>query len=112
MTLRILTLAAACAATTASAQPADLIPVTFTCERGVEVPVVFVNSESGESYAVALIDGRMLGMRRAVSASGARYRSGDGADAYELWTKGNTAMVSVGADGNDTVLFQDCAGQQ
>lgn len=110
--IRILTLIAACAATMAAAEPDDLIAITFVCERGVEVPVVFVNPEGGESYAVARIDDKLLGMRQVISASGARYRSGDGADAYQLWTKGETALISVGPDGQDVTLFQDCQARQ
>lgn len=109
--IRILILAACGAATMAVAQTGDLVSVTYVCERGVQVPVVFVNPGSGEAYAVARIDGKLLGMRQAVSASGARYRSGDGADAYQLWSKGDNALISFGADGQDKTLFGDCAAQ-
>lgn len=107
-----LTLTFACAATMAVAQTDGLIPVMFVCERGVEVPVVFVNPEGGESYAVAQIDGKLLGMRQVVSASGARYRSGDGADGYQLWTKGDTALISAGPDGDDAILFGNCKARR
>ena len=110
--IRILTPALACAATMALAQGDDLIPITYLCERGVEVPVVFVSPDDGDSYAVAQIDGKMVGMRQVVSASGARYRSGDGADAYQLWSKSNGAMISFGADGQDQMLFQDCQARE
>ena len=107
--IRVLFPAFACAATMALAQTGDLIPVTYLCEGGVEVPVVFVNPKGNQGYAVAQIDGRLVGMRQAVSASGARYRSGDGADAYQLWSKGNGAVIS---DGQDRVLFQDCTARE
>lgn len=110
--IRILFPAFACAATMALAHTGDLIPVTYLCERGVEVPVVFVNPEGGDGYAVAQIDGKLLGMRQAVSASGARYRSGDGADAYQLWSKGNGALIFFGAEGQESVLFQDCTARE
>lgn len=111
--MRPLILAAlTCAPTLAAAQADDLVSVTYRCERGVEVPVVFVNPEGGDSYAVARIDDRLLGMRQVVSGSGARYRSGDGPQDYQLWSKGDMAMISVGADGQDKVLFQECTAQQ
>ena len=110
--IRALILAACGTASMALAQTGDLIPVTYVCERGVEIPVVFVNPEGGDAYAVAQIDGKLVGMRQAVSASGARYRSGDGADAYQLWSKGDSATVSFGADGRDAVLFQDCTARE
>ena len=90
----------------------DMIQQTYICARNVEIPVTFVNTPEGESYAVALIDGQMRAMRQVISASGARYRSGDGEDAYQIWTKGNDlAIVSYGAEDKDTVLFQDCTGR-
>ncbi|MTE01328.1 lysozyme inhibitor [Paracoccus sp. YIM 132242] len=110
--IRILIPAFAGAATMALAQTGDLIPVTYVCERGAEVPVVFVNPDGGQAYAVAQIDGKLLGMRNVVSASGARYRSGDGADAYQLWSKGDGAFISFGADGQDQTLFQDCRARE
>lgn len=85
--------------------------VTYVCEGGVVVPVVFILSSPGDSYAVAVIGGRLLGMRNVVSASGARYRSGDGADAYQLWTKGHTAMISAGPEDQDRILFRACLSQ-
>ena len=74
------------------------------------MPVVFVKSESS-AYAVAWIDGKLLGMRQVASASGARYCSVDGPDGYQLWTKGDTAFVSMGRGGQDTVLFRDCTAR-
>ena len=109
--IRILTPAVACLGTMALAQADDLIPTTYLCERGVEVPVVFVSPGGSEGYAVAQIDGKLVGMRQAVSASGARFRSGDGADAYQLWSKADSALISYGADGQDRVLFRDCKAQ-
>ncbi|WP_374302227.1 MliC family protein [Paracoccus sp. (in: a-proteobacteria)] len=101
-----------CLVPSAWAQANDLESVTYVCERRVEVPVIFVNPEGGASYAIARIDDSLLGMRQVISASGARYRSGDGAGDYQLWTKGDTAMISVGPDGQDRTLFGDCRAQQ
>lgn len=111
--IRILILAASlgCATHRVFAQDTEFVPITYVCDRGVEVPVVFVNHPDTGSTAVALIDNRLLAMRNVISASGARYRTdGDGdGDAYQLWVKGNTAVIFVGPDGDDVVLFGNCA---
>lgn len=109
--MRFLVPVLCCAATMVVAQTDDTVSVTYVCERGVEVPVIYVNSATDTSYAVAQIDGKMVGMHIVISGSGARYRSGDGADAYQLWSKGDTALISYGPDGNDTPLFTECAAQ-
>ncbi|MCZ0962266.1 MliC family protein [Paracoccus benzoatiresistens] len=110
--IRALILAACCPATMTLAQTDDLITATYLCERGVQVSVVFINPEGGASYAVARIDDKLLGMRQVVSGSGARYRSGDGPDAYQLWVKGDDALISVGPDGQDRTLFRNCSVQR
>lgn len=110
--IRTLALAACCIATMAVAETSDLISVTYLCDGGVEVPVVFINPQGGDAFAVAQIDEKLLGMRQVISGSGARYRSGDGPDAYQLWIKGEDAMISVGPDGKDRMLFGTCAVQR
>jgi membrane-bound inhibitor of C-type lysozyme len=110
--IRALTLAACCTATMAVAQTSDLISVTYLCDGGVEVPVVFINPKDGPAYAVSRIDEKLLGMRQVISGSGARYRSGDGPDAYQLWVKGEDGMISVGPDGKDRMLFGTCTVQR
>ena len=94
------------------ADPPDLVRAVFRCDGGVTVPVVFVNPEAGKAYAVALLEGDLIGMRAAISASGARYRSDDGRQAWQLWVKGDRAMISQGPDGQDRARFGDCLLQQ
>lgn len=90
---------------------ADLMSGAYLCGGGVRIPAVFVNPPYGEAYAVAVIDGSLVAMRATVSASGARYRSGDGPDAWQLWAKGDRAAISQGADGRDEARFVDCLWQ-
>ena len=112
---RILFLALPFLVTPAMAQESagDVIQQTYICARNVEIPVTFVNTAEGESYAVAMIDGQMRAMHQVVSASGARYRTGEGKEAYQIWTKGDDlASVSYGAEDDETILFQDCTGRE
>lgn len=85
---------------------AEFLEVTFTCERNVAVPVVFVNEPEGVSHAVALIEGGLHLLPVAVSASGARYADQDGG--YQLWVKGDTATVLYGEDADADALLSDC----
>lgn len=88
--------------------PQDLISARYRCEGGASVPVVYVNASETGGYAVMLIDGRLVAMRQVASGSGARYRSGNGDDAYELWAKGDAATIRVGPDGGGRVILSDC----
>ena len=110
--IRALVLSAGLAATTAAAQGDDLISVTYVCEGAVEIPVIFVNPADGPGYAVARIGDNLVGLRSVIAGSGARYRSGDGLEAYQLWSKGDTATISVGPERQDKVLFRDCTAHQ
>ncbi|MDO5704701.1 MAG: MliC family protein [Paracoccus sp. (in: a-proteobacteria)] len=82
--------------------------VVFTCERDVQVPVAYVNVPTGESFAVAQIDGRQIAMIQVVSGSGIRYRSVDETRPYELHAKGHDGMFFYGPDGDAADLLSDC----
>ncbi len=86
----------------------DLQHVIYACERSVRLPVVYVNPAEGDSYMVALIDGELRPMRRVISASGARYHTVDDTQPYELWSKGDKAVVSYGRAEASKQLFEDC----
>lgn len=90
----------------ALSQQTELLPVTYTCERGVSLPVAYVNGPDDEAHAIALIEGDLRVMQIAVSASGARYREGD--SGYQIWSKGADATISYGPDGNEVTLLTDC----
>lgn len=100
---------AALTALPALSQPVELLPVTYLCERGVAVQVVYVNGPDGDSHAIALIEGRMHVLPIAIAASGARYR--ENGEGYEIWNKGNAATISYGPDGAATTLLTQCAAQ-
>ncbi|SLN66230.1 Membrane-bound lysozyme-inhibitor of c-type lysozyme [Aquimixticola soesokkakensis] len=69
------------------AQIAPPSPVHFTCERGVKIDAVFTGD-----VAAVLVEGRLISLSRAQSASGARY-SFPGGSGYDFWTKGDTARL-------------------
>ena len=106
--MRALLLAGLAALAPAAAQ-AELQPlaVRYSCDRGVELPVVFVNETGGDSLAVLYIEGRQNLLFQEQSASGARYGWPSDGSAYVLWTKGPEATVfwRDGETGAETVLY-------
>lgn len=84
---------------------AELIAVTYHCERGVILPAVYVNDGAG--HVVALIEGQLVVLPRAISASGARYLSAE-QPGYEFWSKGDSAMLSWGTDADSAILLREC----
>lgn len=86
---------------------AALVSVTYECERGVELPVVYINQQDGPGHVVALIEGRMMTLPQVISASGARYRA-DGDQAYEFWSKGDMAFVYYGDESEPRQLLGEC----
>ncbi|SEH98874.1 MliC family protein [Paracoccus alkenifer] len=80
--------------------------ISYACDGDASLQVVFINTASGNSYAIVQGDDRMIPMQVAVSASGARYLSADGG--FQLWTKGDSADL-VALDGDaETPLRSGC----
>ena len=99
----------------ALAENADhVLQVQYQCERGVTVPVTYVNTSIGSSYAVLQVDGQQLLMENVVSASGARYASLDAKWGHYIWdTKGNAGYLywqSVATEGESgEAVLSECA---
>jgi len=71
-----------------------LLQMEYQCERGVTVPATYLNTASGNAYAVLQVDGQQLLMENVISASGARYASLDAKYGQYTWdTKGNTGVL-------------------
>jgi len=97
--------AAALAATllvlAASAPPADAqrpaapreIRAHFSCDGDKAIDATFVVGNPA-SVRLTLSDGRTLSLPQALSASGARYASGD--ESVVFWNKGDTAFIEEG----------------
>ena len=102
--------AVAALATTGAAET-SLHTVTYVCERGVQVPVTFINQDEGPGYAVMVFEGKMIPMRIAPTGSGARYVALDEQDGYRLWTKGDEAMIGyLAADhtASEQIFMKEC----
>ena len=104
--------AALCALLWAAPAGAETSAVTYICERGVSVPVVYVPG-ADPGMAVLYVEGRLIQLRRLPSASGARYgRPSDGAG-YEWWEHQGRASLAwrVGAGDGVTPIYSDCLPQ-
>ncbi len=96
---------------TPSNRPEDgsfISQVMFTCDRGVQIPVAYVNASDGHSFAVIQIDGHQVAMVQVVSGSGIRYRSIDAARPYELHAKGHDGLFAYGPEADPQTLFTGC----
>ena len=115
MTRRVLTAVAFIWLPLAAAASLDVNQQTYTCERGVQVPVVYLTEMSDDpdagAVAVLLLDGRQLTLWRETAASGARYGFPSDGSHYVWWTKDDSATLfwRDGADGSETVVLRDCA---
>lgn len=92
----------------------QVLQVHYQCERGVSVPATYLNTASGEAYAVLQVDGQQLLMRSVVSASGARYTSIDAKRGHYTWdTKGSAGYLywrALGAaDESSVQVLSECA---
>ncbi|WP_112873429.1 MliC family protein [Paracoccus endophyticus] len=85
----------------------DILAVRFTCADGQWLDVVFLNTAAGNSYAVVRTGDDLVPMQVAISASGARYTALSPGDDRVFWTKGDTATLYAGPEG-DKVLMADC----
>jgi membrane-bound inhibitor of C-type lysozyme len=98
-----------------AAQPGLAVPevvtMTYTCERGVSVPVTYVNAVEG-SVAVLTVEGRQITLFQTEAASGARYAWPSDGSGYVWWTKADEAdlLWRDGASGDETPLLSDCKG--
>ncbi len=85
---------------------------TYLCDRGVEVPVSYVNADDG-SVAVLHVEGRLVTLTIAPSASGARYAWPSDGSGYVWWTRGEEATLywRDGATGDEVALLSGCRTQ-
>ncbi len=92
----------------ASAQ-LDLTGGTYLCDRGVEVPVSYVNG-ADDSVAILYLEGRLITLPIGASASGARYVWPSDGSGYVWWTKGDAATLywHDGATSQEVTLYAGC----
>ena len=87
--------------------------VTYVCDRGVEVPAVYVNHEGEPGLAVLHVEGRMVNLVAERAASGVRYGWPSDGSHYLWWTKGEEAALfwRDGASGEEHLLLSGCRSE-
>lgn len=78
----------------------------YTCDRDVEVPVVYV-TDGADGVAVLNVDGRQIQLYMEPAASGVRYGWPSDGSNYVWTTKGTTATLlwKDGAAGTETPIL-------
>lgn len=82
--------------------------VSYLCERGVILPVVFIPAAE---MAVALIEGRLVALRQVTTGSGFFYADLDEERGYRLRGQGDAVQLRwLAADhtAEELVLLADC----
>ena len=93
----------------ALAEGLELQTVTYACERGVSVPVAYVNGAE-DAIVVLTVEGRQISLYAEPAASGVRYAWPSDGSGYVWWTKGEEASLywKDGTDGSETLLLAEC----
>ena len=81
----------------------------YTCERGVQIPVVYANSDDS-AIAVLTVEGNQILLYSEPAASGARYGWPSDGSNYVWLTKGTEAMLlwHDGTADTETTLLASC----
>ena len=113
-TIKAIALLSACFSSHwAAAEAGDqLQQVLYQCERGVTLPVTYLNTSKGGAYAVLQVDGQQIPMSNVVSASGARYLSIDQERSYTWHTKSDTGVLSwqpSDQPDKNVIVLSECA---
>jgi membrane-bound inhibitor of C-type lysozyme len=96
MKIVYLAAAALCVSAGQGAQAAVTSTPRYICERGVEIPAVYINTDDGRAPGIAVIyvEGRMINLQAtAEAASGVRYRFPNDGSGYVWWTHQGTAQL-------------------
>ena len=89
----------------------EMITVRYICERGVEVPVTYVNAE-GSGVVTLNIEGRQISLYQQDDKSGARYGWPSDGSNYVWWNKGAVAnLYWKDETGAQTPVLSDCKRQ-
>lgn len=92
----------------ALADEVDAIPLSYLCDMGARLDLAL---DPRGQQLFGQIQGRPVLMPQAPAASGARYiemAEGERGGRYELWTKGDEAMLNWVTEGESVPLFKDC----
>jgi len=83
--------------------------MTYVCDRGVAVPVVYVTTPD-TSLAVIYVEGGQFLLYNEPAASGAHYGWPSDGSSYVWWTKGDEATLywKDGEAGTETAILTGC----
>ncbi|HBB84579.1 MAG TPA: hypothetical protein DC031_15240 [Sulfitobacter sp.] len=103
---------ALCASLWALPAGAETIAITYLCERGASVPVVYV-PDADPAVAVLYVEGRLINLQTMPSASGARYGWPSDGASYQWWEHQGRARLGWqdGASDAVTPIYNDCVPQ-
>lgn len=97
---------------TAGHAAAPSLSAVYLCDGGPVLRVAYLNAESGESFAVVDWGGRLIPMRQAPAASGARYVAVDGDDGHSWHSRGDEGLLArrsvVDDPASDVTLLSGC----
>jgi membrane-bound inhibitor of C-type lysozyme len=104
--------AALCVLLWAAPAGAETTAMTYLCDRGVSVPVVYV-PDADPAVAVLYIEGRLIHLQAMPSGSGARYGWPSDGSSYEWWEHQGRARLGwhEGASDAMTPIYTDCVPQ-
>ena len=87
----------------------DVQNLRYICDRGVEIPVVYVNADD-TSLAVLTVEGSQILLYAEVAASGVKYGWPSGGSHYVWWSKAPEATLSWhdGASDTESTLLSAC----
>ena len=106
--------AALCLALTGAAAMAGVTATPrYVCERDVEIPAVYINSEDGSEPGIVVIqvEGRMINLEATgEAASGVRYRFPNDGSGYVWWThQGEAQLLWHDAEvGEEVTIYASC----
>lgn len=88
----------------------DFTTLTYSCDRGVEIPATYVNGPD-QGLAVIHVEGRQITLVGEPAASGARYGWPSGGSNYVWWTKGDEATLYWKMPEGETPILTCRSGQ-
>lgn len=95
---------------------AETISATYLCERGVDVPVIYINPSQGEDPVIEVLmaEGRLIQLEQIVPASGARYGRPSDGSFYEWWEhQGEATLNWVDSENDETLpIYKNCVPQE
>ncbi|MDO5621748.1 MAG: MliC family protein [Paracoccus sp. (in: a-proteobacteria)] len=89
----------------------ELAALNYSCDDNKVLRAVYVNTATGNSYAIIQDMGEMIPMRLVTSASGARYEAISTDYSYQLDSKGMEATVHATTDGQEQVVYANCTAE-